>query len=262
MEEFSGQNQVGEKRFRVGQEGFVKERLEALKATVAELKHEDPNVLSLCVFGSTVKGRARERSDIDGYLFIQTDPADAARIQTTRDETGVSTTFRMEEAGRLKEDFLHRMQKKAPFSEEQVNGIKFRPINSEIVRDHLSTFLAQKEALDSFEKLHEAWVSELSSDILDDPQQLAVYKEREPVRPEHPEPSSTLTGMFHLDVGGGIREYRTELIKSLEKLGEAGEKAWRDIIDSVQMMEQDMELREEIRYPRSLSEARRVYIKP
>mgnify|MGYP003393243005 CR=1 FL=1 len=60
------------KRFVLSPEEFSKERLAAVKGVMGEIQSKYPEVLSLCMFGSMVKGTAHKESDIDGYLFIDT----------------------------------------------------------------------------------------------------------------------------------------------------------------------------------------------
>jgi len=59
-----------DKRFLLSREQFSKDRIEALREEIDAMKSKYPEVLSLCLFGSMVKGTAHEESDIDGYLLL------------------------------------------------------------------------------------------------------------------------------------------------------------------------------------------------
>lgn len=64
------------RRFVLGKEPFARERIEAIKSAVEELQTENPEILGLTLFGSTVKGRHTKASDIDGFLFVDADLAE------------------------------------------------------------------------------------------------------------------------------------------------------------------------------------------
>lgn len=82
-----------EKRFKLSGEPFAKERLAKVKTTVDVLKREHPEILSFCLFGSMVKGKAKPESDIDGYLFVDADSVPNAQLASQQLEGSTDVLF-------------------------------------------------------------------------------------------------------------------------------------------------------------------------
>lgn len=69
-------------RFLLSNNPELQKRLKKLQEAVAELKKDFPEIVSLNLFGSMVKGYANETSDIDGYLMV-----DGTLIPHTSEDT-------------------------------------------------------------------------------------------------------------------------------------------------------------------------------
>ncbi|HLD25573.1 MAG TPA: nucleotidyltransferase domain-containing protein [Candidatus Andersenbacteria bacterium] len=223
---------LSEKRFHLSPESFNQERIQGIKNAMREIKQESPEVLALTMFGSMVKGTARERSDIDGYLFVDADEVakkyptrDVIETVTENDDYFVSTTYLKPDIDAIYKSALReKLQKSLKLSNEQVKDIRIRPISNEIIDKEIANLTeAQKKS------------------------------ERPALA------SSNLSAMFHLGVGLEIRPYRHHLIDKLSQMGDSGEKIWKEVIGATEINEQNFTYNDKKHYPRSLAEARQTY---
>lgn len=215
------------KRFKLSREDFARDRIQAIKDTIKEIKKERPEILSFCMFGSMTKGTAKLESDIDGFLLVDAektkeDMSEGDFLEDEKTEYGrLATFFRGEAEADYKNLLIDRMKSKIDLPIRDFRDIRVRPISREIIDRHIRSLEAAE-----------------SDDI---------------------PPSTNLTAMFHLDVGGGIKTYRKYLIEKLSKMGEKGEKIWNRIITSTESMEQNFNWNTDKRYPRNLEEAKKTY---
>lgn len=244
------------KRFRLSKEAFAKQRIAAVKTEIAKLRVTKPEVLSFCMFGSLTTGRSKPVSDIDGYLFVDADKAAEKRdvssgevIETTTDEYGsIETVFEENIANdyvsQLKEHLKHDLL----LEDEQVKHIRSLPVNQEIIDSHVENLRQRVEDNVAYEKKLQQYVE-------------SGYNGACPDRPYSPMPSTILKAMFHLDVGGGIGKYRQYLIDKLSDMGGIGESIWKTVIEEgTEMMEQHLNTQTDVKYPRTLTEARELYV--
>lgn len=254
-----------EKRFTFSKEKFVKERIGAVKESIDELKEDDPSILSFCMYGSMVKGTIKPESDIDGFLFVDADLSAEEHQQhdknLTEDEENKSKieTFFIEKINNQYTEKLHEtLKSQANLTEEQVAHAKIRPINEEIIDKHINFIANGLQNEREYKKQYDEWDKNLDSKTTDF-NKLDEYLKARPEYPEPISPSTTLAGMFHLEIGGGIRKYRNMLISKLESMGQDGEKIWEEIIKSTEMFEQNLSSGTEKKYPRTLEEAKNIY---
>lgn len=254
-----------EKRFTLSKEEFAKERIEAVKESINELKEDDSSILSFCMYGSMVKGTIKPKSDIDGFLFVDADLFVEEHQQhyknLTEDEESKSRieTFFIEKINDQYTKKLHEMLKsQANLTEEQVTHAKIRPINEKIIDKHINFIMNGIQNNKEYKKQYDEWDKNLDNKTTDF-SKLDEYLKARPEYPEQVSPSTTLAGMFHLEIGGGIRKYRDMLISKLESMGQDGEKIWQEIIKSTEMFEQNLSSGTEKRYPKTLEEAKKVY---
>ena len=186
-----------------------------------------------------VKGAAKLESDIDGYLFIaidelpKVDKEDVA-IQDDISDHGFLTTsltpYYKDKYSILLRDGL---KTKLNLKDEQVGHARVLAINAE-QRFNQERDLEEQE----FRKAH--------------PDEIFFRK----LRPENlplPFASVNLTALFHLDVGGKIGSYRAEVVNKLKQQGQAGEQAWKYIIEGTESIEQNLSTNTNKLYPRSVS---------
>ena len=258
-----------QKRFVLSEQPFAKERLAVLQEVVGEIKREHPEILSLCLFGSMVKGAARLESDMDGYLFV--------------DAGLVATEFKKEESAVLEKvkdrtyfiDELHKrysvllrepLKIRLSLSDEQVKHLRVLPVSEQLLSKELVVLEKQAQENLEYKKAHEEWKKMKpggeSSEGATIPNLLSSRIEHEKLRPKHvsrPHPSLFVHAMFHLEVGGGIRKYRKFLLEKLIEMGEEGELAWKEIIAATEMLEQNLKRDTDKHYPRNLKDALAVY---
>lgn len=235
-------------RFNLSPEGFAKERITAVKGTVSEMQQNNPEVLSLCAFGSMVRGNPRPDSDIDGYLYVDAaslvdalEPEDIAR-------NGATLLKREEAEQKYIQTFVTKMTSKTTMTAEQVRqGIKVRPISRDIVLRHIDFLKKESEKMGDYDAAVKQWEQTHSGEV--------------PHMPETVNSTTTLSGMFHLETGGGIRQYRNLVINELSGMGEVGEKIWHNVMRETEMMENYLSTTDK-HYPRTLAEARKLYKVP
>lgn len=227
-----------EKRFLLSSEPFAKERMASIQETLREMKHKYPEVLSFCTFGSMVKGTAHEKSDIDGYLFVDADQAaqrhpEESIINMTpkeeytkhRKEISLQAYFRPDIRREYEKLLRDSLQQKFDLYDEQVRHIRVLPINREIIDQHVQEL--------------EPWATGRADHV--------VW------------PSPNIFAMFHLAIGSGVRPYRRYLLERLGTMGESGERIWQEIIRNVEMLEQNFQENTGKRYPKSLEDAQKLY---
>lgn len=256
------------KRFVLSKEDFSKERIIAVKQEVEEMKKKYPEVLSLCMFGSMVKGTAHEGSDIDAYLYI--DSAKAAERKGVTEEEILETHERLDGVYLTREvaklyilEFRNGLKEKADLEDKDVEHIRSRPISEKIINDEIKSLIdyyKEKEKVNTFHERLAEWEKK-KPEVGVSIDELLVYQKSRPEMPRSPSLiMPDLGSMFHLEVGGGIRKYRKMFLDRLVELGPVGEKIWTNTIESTEIMENNLSTNESKRYPRTLMDAIRVYI--
>lgn len=246
---------TSDKRFSLNKEDFARKRMAIIQKKVKEMKEGHPEVLSLCLFGSMVKGKARPESDIDGFLFVETEEADDFAQPTNlknSEEERLAKSIEKNYQDELRSGLTGLLH----LTEEQTQDLHVMPINKQLVDKGLTKILKAFESEKDYKKAHDEWKKNKPLDYVDE------YYKQEPERPHLPLPEQRLSAMFHLDVGGGIKKYRDYLLKRLDEMGEDGEKAWQEIIRYTEMMEQDLSFGTGKKYPGTLKEALKIYGKP
>ncbi len=258
-----GQLNKQERRFAPSTEEFSKKRLEGLKDTVAELRSTDPAILSFTMFGSMARGNPRPESDIDGYLFVDEKQLGAAHpdqviTEEKKDESGTETYLSPELSVQYRQKFKEMMSEKTDMAQEQIDtGLKIRPISERIIQHDVQSLVQHFRDKEKYNENFNTWLKSEPPDRTD-LKALIEYQKSRPEAPSTVSPSTALSGMFHLDVGGGVRPYREFLIDELEQQGADGEEAWQRIIQGTEMLENYLSTTDK-RYPRTLAEARKVY---
>lgn len=122
-----------EKRFILPKQEFAKERLRAIKEAVEAVQKGRAEVLSLCLFGTMISGKARPDSDIDGYLFIDSELL-SKKLGVDEGEIlykeGPKKAFLLTPLARLREDKLRRLiEEKAHLQAEQLFDVRAMPVS-------------------------------------------------------------------------------------------------------------------------------------
>ncbi len=241
-----------DKRFVISPNEFGLKRLDAVQRSIEDIKAQNPEVLSLVVFGSTVKGESHDKSDIDGYIFVNPSLSQDQNLHVVEEPT--ATRLEPEIAGAYTSQLRNRIMDSTGLTSDQVAGIKILPISEEIINKQVADLVDTLNKLKSYNLERERRELEF---LASNPNSL--YWEIRPMELKSPSPKPNLYTMFHLEIGGGIRDYRDYLIKRLEQEGDFGEEIWREIIEITEMMEQNMSYNTNKRYPRNLTEAKEVY---
>lgn len=263
---------IESKRFPLSRSPLSQERLAAVRHAYEHVHHEHPEVLSLTLFGSLVKGATKETSDIDANIYIDADRVAQDHkeevlvdrkldrdIQETFQEDRLSAVshrwkvFRSDIAAKYISFIRTQLQKELPaLTDRQVRDVFAWPVNEAILAaatdDMVASFREYPQGIDT-------------SDI-----HLVPFSEGEAAREytadARVEPSGPFFGIFLLSVGNDLRPYRAFVIERLSREGEIGEKVWSNIVKYVEAWEQGKEFYElptEKHYPRTLADAQRVY---
>lgn len=188
------------------------ERLNALVSMVEELEAKKPEVAGVTLFGSTVRGHAKETSDLDLNVFIEV-PEDAL----TSDPPKVKAT----ENGRAHMHKLtfpsgldYRIDVRNMIKDHKLpeSDITILPINESIVRDEVSELLQLAEK---------------------------NYVEAGQINGWSPR---NIRALFHMPVGGNSRleKYQQQVIEQLSN-AEYGKLGWYMIWNKVAYFEQGRE---------------------
>lgn len=293
MEQLSFQ----EKRFRLKEDAYAREKLHALQSGLKKIQAEHPEVIGATAFGSLTTGKGHEKSDIDCFVFVDVTPA-TIRIQKIVGEQRGKTPPERGQKGGMPAGFNSRLLlMKSIFERSLVNSVTDESIiglerseedaaGSYWTENGLDEFyenLVEKTVQDEFRTRGHQNTLEVSPVII--PMSIsaidAVIQER--LLPNgRQEMKFSVTGtpethkkgrgyfassrigavlgcMFHMDIGGGIRPYREHVVKRLSEAGPRGEKMWSEIADYVQRWEGSEWANRNIRFPSILEEALRIY---
>lgn len=249
-----------EKRFIVPKEAIGSVRLNELQRVVDEVKAEYPEVLSVCVFGSSTKGRARKDSDIDGWMFV--DSAIVAEKLECSQSDVLDVEVKDDDFGRRKSTFFKdkvevgygdlvraKMKERLGLSDEQVEHIRALPVSEAIIEEYVEDWRIWDESVQKYQIDREAYMTALEN---------RDYSLERPVLPDNPQ-LSVLPYMFHMAIGRGVEKYRAYLINKLEALGDGGDRVWRRVIERTEMMENHLNSGTGLSYPSTLAEAKNQY---
>lgn len=265
-QKYAGRPEPGsDRRFEISKAPFSKERLRALRAGFEKFQAQRPEVLAFGMFGSMVQGRAIESSDIDGFLFL-----DANAVLAKNDEASIDTvsTDIIQHTGVIKETMLDDKTENEYISAfrkvitaessvlraEHLPHLFVRPVSYEIIDQHIEEFVDLIHRVDEWlEKQAER------ADFLAQGGQ----EDSAPTVPEKPtlmQVSPNLVSLFYLQLGHGLDPYRKYLIEKLSDMGQVGEVVWKGIGRGLEAFEQGT-VETGKKYPRTLEEAREIYLK-
>lgn len=217
-------------RFRINE--TASKKLGILRKDFTEFALNNPEVVGLTLFGSQIKGLAREDSDIDGYLFVNSDKAD-------------------ENLSEEKQGRVYPLEKDELWEKAQQNiGLKFREqeqrnlgLTPEDVKE-IRLRLISKKRIDT----------ELM-DVIDYGKKMVDYKSGKGTVPDYPK-EIAIDQLFHLQIGKGLDGYRKYILERLRQEGEAGEKGWGILIDWAEMMERNFQVNRDTKlFPQTLEAA-------
>ncbi len=255
-----GANAATEKRFSIPDGSIGHDRLVATQTAIHEIQSEHPEVLSLCCFGSSTTGAARETSDIDGWLFVdvsklaaQTD-LDEDNFVETKDikrPYGTRKSIQLKKDVREKYNQLIRskLKQEQGLTDEQVQHIRAVPVSSAIIDVLVEDLYGWDTKLQQYYSVIEENNRRL------DAHDTNTISAKMPDRPS----LGILPDMFHLAVGRGIEPWRTVLLAKLVSLGKPGDRIWQEIITNTEMIENHMNSGTNKAYPRDLDQAIKVY---
>ena len=162
------------KRFEVQKDDFVHRRIEAVRQSFGQLKKANPEVVSFVMFGSMTKGTAKEQSDIDGYIFVDSDDIQekmdqdplVEELDRYGDDLTREVNFKEGIARKYSEEMRSLIaQRVSGLRKEQIAHIRSLPINRGIIdkdldgmSDSIKAHILYKENSQAIERhLSERW---------------------------------------------------------------------------------------------------------
>lgn len=123
------------RRFLLSKNPELKERMKILQKAVDDFKKQYPEIISLNLFGSLVKGYANNKSDVDAYLFVDTTKEPKDR-----------------KPGTVYNRFVKAFQQSTGMEDEQVKNIFLELISPDIIIRWITRdpFIAELETADLF----------------------------------------------------------------------------------------------------------------
>lgn len=235
-----------DKRFALNREPFAKERLATVRSEITKLKETYPEAVGFTMFGSMVRGRATEASDIDGYIFVDAEIAQQRHPDDVifEDLNGETRLVPSMEAG-YAQGLRAALESQHGFTPEQSQEIRVLPISKQLIDQELEALTQNIQAYEEYRNAQQAyWDSGMQGEA--------------PQAPETPLVPTNLYGLFHLEVGQGLKPMREHLIQNLQQKGEIGQKVWEEIIRNTENMERGRDA-EKANYPVSLESAQQLY---
>jgi len=252
--------EVSESRINIPKDSIAYTRLIETQSVVKELKQEYPEILSLCVYGSNIKGFATQQSDIDGWMFV--DSQLLARDIDIEESTLLEKKKETNRYTKCKKEEIYFCEEIEYFYDLLIQSeIKERLNLCEIQVQHLRTRPLRKKIIDYNLEYYKRWVNRetLYRKGEKNINRLRDYIGKPPIYSGCLN-TGYLPYIFHMAIGQGVEHYRSYLVKELTKMGERGDIIWSEIIEGVEVMENRFMLKTNIKYPRTLSEAKEIYI--
>jgi len=242
-------------RFSLSEDPIIKDRLAGVKRAVERMKHDCPEVLSFCLFGSMVKGTADKDSDVDGYLFV-----DLEMIAKKQEVSEGSMLTFSSNGFVFKEEINHKylslfhniIKEETDLADSQLVHAKVIPVSEKIIKTDIEKLINDRKE----------YVIRLTEWLKSKPDigaGIDALEEHEDRIPRLDNDVPFLRKMFGLAVDNGIKKYRKMFIEELIKLGSIGEGIWSSLIGVEEMADHFNEDEVKRHYPRTLEEAMKVY---
>lgn len=224
-------------------EGKVEERSRLIRTSIQEAAGETmekyPYVAGFSMFGSRTKGREKAKSDADIVLFLD---FDKSGLQKKGEEIPFAF-FRRRLAEVMKGKGLTDAEAKRVLGPDAKTML--HALSKEYIRDTVADGIAYKR--NEARGADKANAKGAYQDIVT-------------------APGAPIPALFHMDVGGGLRPWRRQVIEELEKAGETGEALWRELMEAMRFAHDDprkiigKRLSPKTSYPKTLADARRVFL--
>jgi len=184
--------------------------LHQFRTEVRAFISDHPEIVGVTVYGSQVKGTAREtgdpngKSDVDAFIFIDEDLASLP----SEANTGVSTTAESDNWQQVNEKigkpFRDIFSKNAGYTEQQMKDVRVRLLSQNRIDNDINAMSHYLTALIKSEN---------------------GQGERLPLDQR---PMSDVARLFHLQLGKNLDVYRSYVLHELKQFGEIGDKIWEE----------------------------------
>lgn len=278
-----------DKRFRLREDNLAPEKIEAFRTAIETLQKEYPEIRGATMYGSLVRGEGSLESDIDACVFIDLSMA-TRTIQKNAPEQDdfYRTKLRPMPPSFNSRNALMMNIFENPTEEENLQlryyiASKAQAFYEKLIADAIrtelqrvikakgihvdSSYTKSLETEPSIMPMSNSGIGAVMDELLKPSgrkvgtwSQAGGTSARGKSR-DYFEATSFARNMgplFHLEVGGGVREYRTHLLERLQKAGPQGEKLWAEIRDFLSRWETTGG-RRSIHIPNTLNDAIRTY---
>lgn len=244
-------------RFYIQTDKFAKDRIQALKDSVHELKMNDERVVSVVLYGSLSKGTATCSSDIDAFMFVRPSSKQLFSIKWGEgiwEELKIRTCcpFFTKEVDRNYTSSLHKkiLERINCLSRDKLTHVQVLPINKRIIDAMIQHIELDTDSEGCF-----------FSEVLKKRRQSVHSRVCGPSDPIA-YPSVAISALFHFELCDGLQEFREYVIHKLRSDSKLGDRLWAEIVCAMESREQNVrysDLPTPNTYPRTLEDASEVY---
>lgn len=224
------------------------ETLVSFSHGLAEFQAQHPQILGATIFGSRLKGTAREDSDVDCRILADADYLEqhGAKATITEEgdvEWGDNGSFVYELEEKISKDIATNTNKDWLTIRR---GIYIEPMSKKLIHEHLQKFLQNRQAsIDTLAAIN-AW-------------SFGGNKGPRPTGPPLIDIGSSVPALFAPDLIPGLDKYRRLVVEELSSAGRLGAITWANIMKQVQFGEGHVDTRNPYYYPQDLDQAKQWY---
>ncbi len=231
-----------EKRYEISNDEFSKRRIEALRDIQHELQNEFPIPISICIFGSLVKGKV---------LTSQTAPNTDIDVDLKFDQEALDTLPGGERT---------KLRKKFDIPE-----LSLTTITTELIRKSLIEKLEKVKEILGLINIPEKhiFVTPINSRSIQSAVNHRMMDSTWEERNAGKNADVAINLYFTLSIGGVVKKYRDKFLRELASSKDQGEANWTwDLIkESIERNERDGQIPDKIkhRFPQTIEEALKFY---
>lgn len=183
-------------RYRINE--LSSEKLKSFRDEIELMKQEHPELVGATIYGSHVTGQSKESSDIDAFVFVDTDMAGLSSQETEvagfdLDDNDLVSQQLIRE---IQEPLYRRIKESMGFTDEDLADISVVPISKKRIDNLLKERLTRTERR-----------------------------------------GGDLDDLFHLQLGNGLDPYRSYVLRYLEGFGASGDQVCRELMMAAGFME-------------------------
>ena len=251
MPEEQSENNSRIKRYILSKDRQINERLGIVENVFKKLQQQHPETIGMTLYGSLVTGGAHEKSDIDGFIFIDEiatrnfteddmkwAKTERAKAESSKPKWSTSKTTELDDLAATSHytPKVERLFNEAGIPREMIEDVRIRIISQKIIHQEIQRAIDEEGRIVEHEEKQKRWLEMLE-------QKSAIGLLRLHERPAYPKTESIdwkIPALFHLAVGNGLESYRSVVLQKLASQDVLGGRVWKKIIDRTADMEQHL----------------------